>query len=100
DEEAAEVVRQIYTMFLDGMAKNAIARYFNDTSLICPSLYKKQKGQKYNSPCGDGSALWATCTIDGILKNECGSIGVKFKFSDELRRIAEYVEINTKTAAG
>lgn len=76
DEEAAEVVRQIYTMFLDGMAKNAIARYFNDTGLICPSLYKKQKGQKYNSPRGDGSALWATCTIDGILKNQmyCGDM--------------------------
>ncbi|MEG0640491.1 MAG: recombinase family protein, partial [Clostridia bacterium] len=68
DEEAAEVVRKIFTMFLEGMAKNAIAWYFNDAGLICPSLYKKQKVQKYNSPRGDGSALWATCTIDGILK--------------------------------
>lgn len=76
DEAAAEVVRQIFTMFLGGMAKHAIACHFNDTGVICPSLYKKQIGLNYRPPYGDGSALWATSTIDSMLKNQmyCGDM--------------------------
>lgn len=37
--------------------------------------------------------------VEQIKVYEGGNISVKFKFSDELRRIAEYVEINTKAAA-
>ena len=33
--------------------------------------------------------------VDHIKVYENGNISVKFKFSDELRRIAEYIEINT-----
>lgn len=76
DEEAAEVVRQIYTMFLGGMAKHAIACHFNDTGVICPSLYKKRIGLNYHPPYGDERALWATSTIDDMLKNQmyCGDM--------------------------
>ncbi|WP_396327198.1 DUF4368 domain-containing protein [Hydrogenoanaerobacterium sp.] len=38
--------------------------------------------------------------IDHIKIYEGGNISVKFKFADELRRIAEYVEINKQSAAG
>ena len=33
--------------------------------------------------------------VDHIKVYENGNISVKFKFSDELRRIAKYIEINT-----
>lgn len=33
--------------------------------------------------------------VDHIKVYENGNISVKFKFSDELRRIVEYIEINT-----
>ena len=33
--------------------------------------------------------------VDHIKVYENGNISVKFKFVDELRRIAEYIEINT-----
>ena len=33
--------------------------------------------------------------VDYIKVYENGNISVKFKFADELRRIAEYIEINT-----
>ena len=33
--------------------------------------------------------------VDHIKVYENGNISVKFKFADELRRIAEYIEINT-----
>lgn len=38
--------------------------------------------------------------IDHIKIYEGGNIKVKFKFADELRRIAGYVEINKQSAAG
>lgn len=76
DEEAAEMVRQIFSMFLGGMAKNAISRYFNDHGIICPSQHKRNLGQKYVSPRGSDNPLWAACTIDSILKNQmyCGDM--------------------------
>ena len=37
--------------------------------------------------------------VDHIKIYENGNISVKFKFADELRKIAEYIEINTKTTA-
>ena len=36
DEQAAAVVREIFSMFLDGMSKNAIVRYLNDHGILCP----------------------------------------------------------------
>lgn len=38
--------------------------------------------------------------VDHIKVYEGGNISVKFKFSDELRRITEYVQINKQSAAG
>ena len=35
--------------------------------------------------------------IDHIKVYENGNISVRFKFADELRKIAEYIEINTTT---
>ena len=35
--------------------------------------------------------------IDHIKVYENGNISVRFKFADELRKIAEYIEINTAT---
>ena len=37
--------------------------------------------------------------IDHIKVYENGNISVRFKFADEFRRIAEYIEINTTTPA-
>ena len=38
--------------------------------------------------------------IDRIKVFENGDISVKFKFADEYRRIAEFIEANTAQAAG
>ena len=37
--------------------------------------------------------------IDHIKVYENGNISVRFKFADEFRRIAEYIEINTTKPA-
>ena len=37
--------------------------------------------------------------VDHIKVYENGNISVKFKFADELRRIAEYIQLNTSSQA-
>lgn len=69
DEEAAEVVRNIYTWFLDGMSKNAIVRNLNSQGVLCPSEYKKSKGLNYQNPHSDEKPLWSAKTVSDILKN-------------------------------
>ncbi|HWQ79717.1 MAG TPA: recombinase family protein [Anaerovoracaceae bacterium] len=69
DEEAAAVVRDIFTWFLDGMSKNAIVRTLNTRGVLCPSLYKGSKGLKYKNPNADNKPLWNAKTITDILKN-------------------------------
>lgn len=69
DEEAAEVVRNIYTWFLDGMSKNAIVHTLNSQGVLCPSEYKKSKGLNYQNPNSDKKPLWSAKTVGDILKN-------------------------------
>ncbi len=69
DEEAAEVVRNIYTCFLDGMSKNAIVHDLNSHGVLCPSEYKKSKGLNYQNPHAEAKPLWSAKTINDILKN-------------------------------
>lgn len=69
DDEAAEVVKNIYEWFLDGMSKNAIVRNLNERGILCPSEYKKSKGLNYQHPSGSERPLWGAKTISDILKN-------------------------------
>jgi DNA invertase Pin-like site-specific DNA recombinase len=69
DEEAAEVVRNIYTWFLDGMSKNAIVHNLNSHGVLCPSEYKKSKGLNYQNPHAEHKPLWSAKTVGDILKN-------------------------------
>ena len=69
DPEAADVVKQIFTMYLDGMSKRAIAYYLNDHGIMCPSVYKQSQGLNYEAPNGVKNPLWSTITIASMLKN-------------------------------
>ena len=69
DDEAAEIVKNIYTWFLDGMSKNAIVHNLNGHGVLCPSEYKKSKGLNYQHPSGSERPLWSAKTITDILKN-------------------------------
>ncbi|RDY29925.1 recombinase family protein [Lachnotalea glycerini] len=69
DEEAAEIVKNIYEWFLDGMSKNAIVHNLNDRGILCPSEYKKSKGLNYQNPSGSERPLWSAKTVSDILKN-------------------------------
>lgn len=79
DKEAAEVVREIFSLYLDGMSKSAIVRYLNDRGTLCPALYKQKRlGMKYQNPHFDPTQkpLWSYHTIHNILRNRvyCGDM--------------------------
>jgi DNA invertase Pin-like site-specific DNA recombinase len=69
DREAAEVVKQIFAMFLNGMAVRAIVNHLNDHGVMCPSLYKQSQGLKYSCPNGQAKPMWSTITVTNMLKN-------------------------------
>ena len=79
DDRAAEIIRDIFSLYLSGMSKNGIVRHLNDRGIPCPALYKKRVlGLKYENPHFDPAAkpLWSHSTIHEILKNRmyCGDM--------------------------
>lgn len=70
DEEAAEVIRDIFQWFLSGMSKNGIVQKLNGLGILCPSAYKHSKGLHYQNPhVKFGSPLWSSASITKILKD-------------------------------
>lgn len=70
DEEAAEVVREIFTLFSQGYGKSAIARRLNDRGVPNPTEYKRQKGLLHQPAKGKNSTLWKYASIADMLENE------------------------------
>ena len=82
DEEAAAVVRDIFSWFLYGiehrcngkggsMSASGIARELNERSIPCPSAYKKQQGFNYKNPHNRfKECYWAGTAIARILRNK------------------------------
>ena len=85
DVYAAGVVRRIYSMYLNGMSKRAIAGALNREGILCPGEYKRAKGARYQNP--HGGRLWTYPTVHGILHNKIytGTM-VQGKKRQELRR--------------
>ena len=70
DEEAAEVVREIYRLFVDGMSKRSIAVRLNELGILNPTAYKRSKGLRYCNPnTNRNDGMWNPSTITNILKN-------------------------------
>lgn len=70
DEEAAAVVREVFTLFSQGYGKTAIARILNDRGIPNPTEYKRQKGLRYKGPDAGQSTLWKYFAIADMLNNE------------------------------
>lgn len=69
DPEAAAVVREIFSLYLQGNGKQVIARILNEQGIPNPTEYKRQHGQVRNKS-GKNSGLWTYFTITNILTNE------------------------------
>ena len=70
DEEAAAVVREVFTLFSKGYGKTAIARMLNDRGVPNPTEYKRLKGLRYKQPKAKNSTLWKYFAISNMLTNE------------------------------
>ncbi|WP_343252542.1 recombinase family protein [Ligaoa zhengdingensis] len=71
DPPAAEVVRTIFHLCLQGLGKQRIAERLNEWGLPNPTAYKREKGWNYhNGGTGNGEGLWSRTTVGRILRNE------------------------------
>ncbi|MBQ7500901.1 MAG: recombinase family protein [Clostridia bacterium] len=80
DEEAEEVVRNIYKMYLDGRGTGQIAGYLEKEMILTPNAYAKEKGFKVSGILSKDRYNWRSSTVSKILAQEecCGDI-INFK---------------------
>ena len=75
DERAAEVVRSIFKMKIDGMSCYAIANHLTSMRVPSPAAYKHDCGERYRSGFQTSvNAGWSATAVKRILTNEtyCG----------------------------
>ena len=72
DDEAADVVRLIFKLFLEGKGRVTITKYLNDRGILNPTAYKQRvlKKNYVNASDFSKSGLWCDTTIGHILRNE------------------------------
>lgn len=70
DEEAAKIVREVFTLFSKGYGKTAIARILNDRGVPNPTEYKRLHGLCYTQPAAKLSTMWKYSAISSMLSNE------------------------------
>lgn len=70
DDYAAEVVREIFSLYLKGNGCTKIAAILNERGIASPGEYKREQGLKYsNSGFGVTKGKWCDRTVSVILKN-------------------------------
>ncbi len=69
DEEAANVVKQIFQWVLERISYDKIAILLNEANILTPGFYGKKKGL-ISSKKLIGQGYWNTFTIDKIVKSE------------------------------
>ena len=70
DEEAAAIVREVFTLYAGGQGKTAIARILNHRGVPNPTEYKRLNGLRYRQPSSKTGTLWSYYSISEMLKNE------------------------------
>lgn len=69
DEEAAEVVKYIFDLYLQGYGITPIARKLNEQGIPNPATYKQQHGQPFQNAHKECSDIWHTYSIGRMLSN-------------------------------
>ena len=89
DEEASEVVRLIFRLFLDGKNRNQIAVYLKNEQIPTPTFYMKDRGRgtaKSRTLNEENRYKWNKATLTRILTRQeyCGDV-VNFKTTKHFR---------------
>lgn len=71
DEYAAQIVREIFSLTIEGFSPEAIANRLNAKGILCPLEYKKAKGSHFKcSFVTSNHPIWSHVAIRRILTNE------------------------------
>ena len=70
DEEAAEVVKLIFRLYIEGYGCTKIARYLNENSYDTPATYKFKKYNVKQKEAERSKNLWYAGSIKRLLKTE------------------------------
>ena len=71
DSYAADVVRRIFSLYVQGYGKQQIAKLLNQEGVLCPAEYKRVNGENYhNSNRLESTTYWSYPTINSILHRE------------------------------
>lgn len=71
DEQAADIVRKIFTWRLSGMNVYSIIRKLNELGIPSPMAYKRMQGINFKTGFSEGNqTMWCDSTVYGILKNK------------------------------
>ena len=72
DENAADIVRYIYNLSLQGLGVTRIADKLTEEKIPTPVQYKKEQGMNFATPNSKYTqkGMWSTTTIKRILNNE------------------------------
>ena len=89
DKEAAEVVKLIFRLFMEGKNRNQIAVYLKEKEILTPTFYMKRqdRGTAKSKPLNEENRYnWNKATITRILKRQeyCGDV-VNFKTEKHYR---------------
>lgn len=82
DKPAAEIVRKIFALCLDGRGPSQIARQLERENIMVPSAYYQSVNRKCSQKVPIGSCHWDTKTVVHILENrQYTGCAVNFKSS-------------------
>ena len=89
DKEASEIVKLIFTLFMEGKNRNQIAVYLKEKEILTPTFYMKQqdRGTAKNRNLNEENRYnWNKATLTRILKRQeyCGDV-VNFKTEKHYR---------------
>lgn len=71
DKYSADVVRRIFSLYIQGYGKQKIAKLLNEEGILCPSEYKRAMGLNYHNPNRlESTTYWSYSTINSILHRE------------------------------
>lgn len=71
DEQAADIVKKIFSWRLSGMNVYSIVRKLNELGIPSPMAYKRMQGINFKTGFSEGNqTMWCDSTVYGILKNK------------------------------
>lgn len=93
DDEAAQVVKRIFALCMDGNGPTQIARILKEEQVLTPTVYQDQKGQAVRCALPDNPYGWNSSTVSAILERMeyCGHT-VNFKTHRQSYKIKKTIE--------